>query len=225
MEGTEWRKLASAQIAFIVTRMARWFPILLFLALPAFAQADGARGAVVFFGDSLTAGFGLDPAEAYPALLRERIEAAGPYRVVNAGVSGDTTTGGLRRVEWVVRQPVAVFVLALGANDGLRGQPVERMEENLDAILRAVRARHPDARLVVAGMQLPRNLGEGYYASFAAVFPRVAERHGAALVPFLLDGVAAVPELNQGDQIHPNAEGQRRVADNVWAVLGPLLER
>ena len=174
---------------------------------------------VVFFGDSLTAGYGLaDPdADAYPALVGARLDAAGiPATVVNAGSSGETTAGGLRRVDWILdRTPPDVFVLALGGNDGLRGTDVDAMEANLDGILEKVREAAPEARLVVAGIEALPNYGAGYTERFRAVFPAVAARHDAALVPFLLDGVAGVAALNQPDGVHPTAEGQRRLAATV----------
>ena len=180
---------------------------------------------VVFFGDSLTAGYGLaSPDLAYPALVGARLEAAGvPARVVNAGVSGETSAGGLSRVAWALRQtPPDVFVLALGANDGLRGIDPAVTRDNLGAILDAVEAAAPDARLVVAGMEALPNYGEDYGSRFRAVFPAVAEAHGAALVPFLLDGVAGVAALNQPDGVHPTAEGQRVLAETVAEVLVPV---
>jgi len=144
---------------------------------------------------------------------------------VNAGVSGETSAGGLRRVDWVLNQPVAVLVLALGANDALRGQDLDRTRENLQAILDKTRARHPDAALVIAGMQAPPNLGSAYTDAFRRLFVELAEANGAALIPFLLEGVAAVPSLNQADGIHPTAEGQRILAENVWRVLEPIVRR
>ncbi len=194
------------------------------------AEADTAtasRGTVIFFGDSLTAGYGLDdPALAYPGLVAKRIVAAGlPYTIVNAGVSGETTAGGVRRVDWVMRPPVAVFVLALGGNDGLRGIPVEETEKNLQAIIDEVRARSPDTRILLAGMQAPPNLGPEFTDAFRRVFPRVAAANHLPLLPFLLEGVAGDPELNQVDGIHPTPAGQRIVADNIWQVLEPILRK
>lgn len=184
------------------------------------------EGIVLFFGDSVTAGYGLDPALAFPALLQERISARGwAYRVVNAGVSGETTSGGLRRIDWLLQQEVAVLVLELGANDALRGTDLALTAENLQAIIDRARARYPEVEIVVAGMQVPPNLGADYAEAFAAVFPELAAANNTHLVPFLLDGVGGVPELNLADGIHPNAQGHRRVADNVWAVLGPILEQ
>jgi acyl-CoA thioesterase-1 len=186
--------------------------------------ALSALPAVLFLGTSLTAGYGLDESEAYPALIQLKIDSAGlPYRVVNAGVSGETSAGGLRRIDWLLRQPVAVLVLELGANDGLRGQDVAAMRANLQTIIDRTRAMHPEARVVIAGMESPPNMGRSYTGEFRAVFPELARANGATLIPFLLDGVAAVPELNQADGIHPTAEGQRRVAEIVWRYLEPVL--
>ena len=181
---------------------------------------------LVFFGDSLTAGYGLaDPAaEAYPALIQARIRDAGlPWRVVNAGLSGETTAGGLRRIDWTLRTPPDLFVLALGANDGLRGISPALMRSNLEEIIGRVRRRQPAARIVLAGMQMPPELGPEHAAAFARVFPEIAEKTGVTLVPFLLDGVGGVAELNQGDRIHPNPAGHAVIAETVWKILQPLL--
>ena len=191
-----------------------------------FPEAATDTVVVLFFGDSLTAGYGLaDPdADAYPALVGAQIAEAGvPVRAVNAGVSGETSAGGRGRIAWALRQSRPdVFVLALGANDGLRGVDPASTQENLGAILEAVREAAPDARLVVAGMEALPNMGADYTGRFRAVFPAVAEAHGAALVPFLLDGVAGVPALNQPDGVHPTAEGQRVVAETVAETVVPL---
>lgn len=193
------------------------------VAVPA---AVAAEQTIIFFGDSITAGYGLEnPDEAFPGLIEARIEAAGlPYRVVNAGLSGETTAGGLRRVDWILRQPCDVFVLGLGGNDGLRGIDPAEIERNLVAILAKVRTKNPDAALVVAGMQIFPSMGEDYRAAYRAAFPAAAGAAGAEVIPFLLDGVGGVPELNLGDGIHPTAEGHRIVAENVWRVLRPVLE-
>jgi acyl-CoA thioesterase-1 len=193
----------------------------LLAALP-FAAAE--TRSVVFFGDSLTAGYGLDPDEAYPALIQQKIDAAGlPWRAVNAGLSGETTAGGLRRLDWILRQRVDIFVVELGGNDGLRGIPADTTESNLQAIIARVRGRYPDAKIVLAGMQLPANLGPEYTRRFAALFPALAEKSHVLLIPFLLEGVGGVAALNQPDGIHPTAAGQKIVAENVWRVLRPLL--
>jgi acyl-CoA thioesterase-1 len=197
------------------------------LACAATAQAPGGRPHILlFFGDSLTAGYGLeDPgSDAYPAVIQTRIAAAGlPWRVVNAGLSGETTSGGLRRVDWVLRQPADVFVLELGANDGLRGVAPPVIRANLEAIIERVRTLRPTAVVVLAGMRMPTNMGDDYSRAFAAVFPEVACREKVALIPFLLEGVGGRPDLNQGDGMHPTAAGDLVVADNVWRVLRPLL--
>jgi len=193
--------------------------------LPAAAPATGAR-TVVFLGDSLTAGYGLaDPtSEAFPALIAERIRAAGiPWKVVNAGISGDTTAGGLRRIDWTLRAPVDVLVVALGANDGLRGVDPAVTAANLRGIIERARARHPAIRILLAGMQLPPELGAAHTAAFARVFPDIAATTGSALVPFLLAGVGGDPALNLGDRIHPNAAGHAVMATTVWTHLEPLL--
>lgn len=184
-------------------------------------------GRVVILGDSITAGYGLDdPAQqAYPALLQREIDAARlPFTVVNAGVSGDTTAGGLRRVDWALGPGAAVLVVALGANDGLRGVPPRQTAENLAAIIRRARAKVPGIMVIVAGMQMPESMGHEFAEQFKAVFPRVAMENNAALIPYLLEGVGGVAALNQPDRIHPTAEGQKRVAANVWAVLQQVLE-
>ncbi|HEY0793372.1 MAG TPA: arylesterase [Chthoniobacterales bacterium] len=180
---------------------------------------------MVVLGDSITAGYGLDPEQAYPALLQQKIDAARlPFTVVNAGVSGDTTADGLRRVDWVLSAGADVLIVALGGNDGLRGISPKRTEENLVKIIQRARAKIPGLPVIVAGMQMPGNLGRDFVEQFRALFPRVAAENNAALVPFLLDGVGGVPELNQPDRIHPTAEGQKRVAINIWSVLQKILE-
>lgn len=179
---------------------------------------------MVFLGDSLTAGFGLDPEEAYPAAIAKRMRETGiDLEVVNAGLSGDTTAAGLRRTAWVLRRPVAVFVLALGGNDGLRGIPPAETERNLQAIIDAVRQAQPKAQIVLTGMQSPPNMGPDFTEAFRALFPRLAEKNGLPFVPFLLEGVAGIPEMNQPDGIHPTAEGQRHIAGVLWPVLEPVL--
>ena len=175
-------------------------------------------------GTSLTAGFGLDPDDAWPALLQAKVDAAGlPHRVVNAGVSGETSAGALRRMDWLLRQPVAVLVLETGANDMLRGQDADATRANVDAILARARRQEPPPRLVVLGMRAAPNLGSPYGAKFAAIYPDLARKHDAALVPFVLEGVAGIPRLNQPDGVHPTAEGEKIVAETVWKTLEPML--
>ena len=179
---------------------------------------------ILFFGDSLTAALGLDPAEGYPAEIQEMIDSLGlNYEVVNAGLSGETTAAGRNRISWVLNQDVDVFVLALGANDGLRGVPVEETRKNLQAIMNTVREKNPDVEIILAGMQIPPNLGPEYTTDFRQLFPELAEKNNIHLIPFLLEGVAGDPALNQQDGIHPTAEGYDIVADNVWDVLKPVI--
>jgi len=199
-----------------------WFAL---TPLAAVEEEDTNRARILFFGDSLTAGYGLDPGQAYPALIQEKIDAAGlPAEVRVGAVSGDTSAGGLRRIDWMLRRPVDLFILALGANDGLRGVSISDTEKNLQGIIDRVRARYPEARIVIAGMRLPPSMGAEYTEAFAALFPRLAAANEAALIPFLLEGVGGVKELNLPDRIHPNAKGHEKLTENVWAILEPLLE-
>lgn len=193
--------------------------------VPSAAADTAGRGLVLVVGTSLTAGYGLpDPELAYPALLQARIDAAGlPYRVVNAGVSGETSAGARRRLDWLLRQKVDVLVVETGANDALRGQDPEATRANIDAILTRAAAQTPPPRLVVLGMRAPPNFGAVYGRRFDAIYPDLARKHGAVLVPFVLEGVAGLPALNQADGVHPTEEGQRKMTDLVWAALAPLL--
>jgi acyl-CoA thioesterase-1 len=177
---------------------------------------------IVAFGDSLTAGLGVSREQTYPALLQQRLDAAGyDYRVINAGVSGDTTAGGLRRVPWILKNLPALVILELGANDGLRGLSLEQTKANLEAIIRQLREAR--VTVVLAGMKLPPNYGEDYTRGFEALYTDLARRYNLALIPFFLDGVAADPALNQSDGIHPTGEGYRRVVDTVFKAIEPLL--
>lgn len=180
---------------------------------------------ILFFGDSLTAGYGLDdPSEAFPSVIQTKIDSAKlPYTVVNAGVSGETTAGGKSRIDWVLKQKVNIFILELGANDGLRGLPVQEAAANLQTIIDRVKAKYPQAKLVLAGMQIPPSMGLDYANKFKAIFPAIAAKNHMTLVPFLLQGVGGVPALTQKDGLHPTAAGARIVAANVWKVLQPLL--
>lgn len=188
------------------------------------APAPDARPRVVCLGDSLTAGLGLSPEEAYPALLQQRVTAAGyPHEVVNAGVSGDTSAGGLRRLDWSVDEDTRVLVVALGANDGLRGLPVPELQRNLGDIVR--RAQGEGVSVLLAGMEAPPNFGQAYVREFRQAYADLARSTGVSFLPFLLDGVAGVAHLNQADGIHPTAEGQRVIADLLWRELEPLLEK
>lgn len=186
--------------------------------------AEAGPGAVVFFGDSLTSGVGVDRSQAYPALIQARIAAAAwPYRVVNAGLSGDTTSAALRRIKWSLKGNVAVLVIALGGNDGLRGIPVATTRSNLERIIDEARALHPRADIVLAGMRMPPNYGPAYTEAFAEIFPAVAREKNVALIPFLLDTVGGDPKYNLPDRIHPTVEGHRVVAATVWKTLEPIL--
>ena len=183
-----------------------------------------ARKTVVVLGDSLAAGYGVDPSEAYPALLQEKIDSAGwNFEVVNAGVSGDTSADGLNRINWLLKRKIDVLILELGGNDGLRGVPASATETNLQTIINRVKQKYPRAQIVIAGMRMPPNMGEVYTTAFRKIFPALAERNQAALVPFLLEGVGGDPKLNQPDHIHPTPEGHRIVAENVWKILKPVL--
>jgi acyl-CoA thioesterase I len=187
-------------------------------------QVSADRRTLVFVGTSLTAGLGLDPEDAYPALIQKKADSAGiAIEVVNAGVSGETSAGALRRIEWLMRGPADIVVIETGANDGLRGLNVDSTRANIRAILERVRAAKPDARVALVQMEAPPNLGDRYTSSFRGMFPEVARETGATLIPFLLDGVAGVDELNQQDGIHPNEKGERIVADNIWRGIQPLL--
>lgn len=187
------------------------------------APVADTRPRVVFLGDSLTAGLGLDQRDAYPTLIQQKVDAAGlKYQVVNAGVSGDTSAGGLSRLDWALEGDVKVMVVALGGNDGLRGLPSDELHRNLAMIIE--RAQAKQIQVILAGMEAPPNFGQAYIVSFHQVYPDLAKKYGVPLIPFLLQGVAGVEGLNQRDGIHPTAEGARTVADNVWTVLRPTLK-
>lgn len=180
---------------------------------------------IIFFGNSLTAGYGLEqPSGAFPALIQNRIDSLNyPYKVINAGLSGETTAGGKSRIDWILKQPVSIFVLELGGNDGLRGIPISETRQNLQEIIDRVKAKNPDVKIVLAGMQVPPNMGKKYAVEFQAVYRELAEKNNTALIPFILEGVGGVQELNQPDGIHPTAAGHKILADNVWAVLKDVL--
>jgi acyl-CoA thioesterase-1 len=211
--------------------------LLVFIALLAFSFGQSAQAAkrdpsgvitIVALGDSLTAGYGLSRKQAWPALIGEKMREAGyEFEVVNAGSSGDTTTGGLRRLPALLRahKKIDIFVLELGINDAFRGVPIEQIRSNLQAIIDQVRARQPSASIVIAGMQLPNVASDDYVGAFGGIFRAVSEKNRATLIPYFLEGVAGDPELNQWDRVHPNAAGQRVLAENVWRVLKPLLQK
>lgn len=193
---------------------------------PAPPAGAASQRTIVFLGTSLTAGLGLDPDSAYPALIQRKLDSAGlDYRVVNAGVSGESSAGALRRIDWILRQPPAVLVIETGANDGLRGQDPDSIQANIVAMIARVREQSPATTILLARMEAMPTLGASYVTRFRGIFPEVARSEGVTLLPFILDGVAAVDSLNQQDGIHPNEAGARRVAGNIWAALRPELER
>jgi acyl-CoA thioesterase I len=186
--------------------------------------ATAKRKNIVFFGNSITAGYGLDLTEAFPARIQDKLDSMGlPYTVVNAGVSGETSSGGNSRIDWILKQPVDIFVLELGGNDGLRGIPVSETKKNLQSIIDKVKAKNPQVKIVIAGMQIPPNMGKRYTSEFKTMYPNLAKKNNTALVPFILEGVGGVANLNLDDGIHPTPEGHRILAQNVWSVLQPML--
>lgn len=179
---------------------------------------------IIFYGDSITAGYGLSKEQAFPALIENKLKATNHnYKVINAGLSGETTAGGLNRIDWILKQPVDIFVLELGANDGLRGLPLDQTRKNLQGIIDKVKAKNPDVEIIIAGMMVPPNLGKAYTDEFKSIFPELARKNKAKLIPFLLEGVAGHSNLNLPDGIHPNPEGHEIVAQNVLDVLKNML--
>jgi acyl-CoA thioesterase-1 len=220
--------LRQMRIPVLVTSIAALFAF----AVPAIQSAKAPRRdasgvrTILFFGDSLTDGYGLSRSQAYPAVIAEKLRTSGQrYEVINAGVSGDTTSGGLRRIARYLDQKIDVFVLELGINDAFRGVPVPQMRENLQSIIDRVRKANPNVAIVIAGMQLPLYGADEYVQTFGAMYTELAEKNNAALVPYLLLGVGGNPSLNLGDRVHPNAAGQRILAENVWRVLEPVLQK
>ena len=181
---------------------------------------------ILFFGDSLTAGYGLeDENDAFPALIQARLDSLElDYKVINSGLSGETTAGGKSRINWVLNQKVDIFILELGANDGLRGVPLSETRENLQAIIDAVLQKSEDTKIILAGMQLPPNMGFDYINGFKTIFPELAKKNNLDLIPFLLKNVGGIPELNQADGIHPTTAGQKILANNVWAILEKVIK-
>jgi acyl-CoA thioesterase I len=187
-------------------------------------QNPNQQKSILFFGDSLTAGYGLSTQEAFPALIEKELnKKSAAVRVTNAGLSGETSAGGLARIDWVLRQPVDVFVLELGANDGLRGLPLDQTRKNLQGIIDKVKAKYPKVKIVLAGMMVPPNMGKAYSTEFKIIYPDLAKKNNATLIPFLLDGVGGIEKLNQADGIHPNVEGHKIIAKNMSVVLGKLI--
>jgi len=187
-------------------------------------NANDTAKRIVILGDSITAGYGLDPAEAYPALLQGKITAAHlPFTVANAGVSGDTTAGGLRRIDWAMGKGADVLIIALGGNDGLRGISPEETKKNLLGIIEKARAKNPAIKILLAGMQMPDTMGLDYTTRFKAVFPEAANESKSTLIPYLLEGIGGNEKLNQPDGIHPTPQGQQKVAEIVWKILAPVI--
>ena len=210
------------------TQLARaqsvWRMALGCISLLALSGAAPAPRIVMFLGDSVTAGYGLEPSQAFPALIQDRINAQRwNFKVVNGGQSGDTSAGGLSRLDWLLRSRIDVLVLELGANDGLRGVPVEVTRKNLQAIIRRTKERYPGVKVIVAGMKIPPNMGRDYAREFESMFPSLAKESDAALIPFILEGVGGLRDLNLPDGIHPTPKGHEIVAANVWKVLEPVL--
>ncbi|MCB0521227.1 MAG: arylesterase [Lewinellaceae bacterium] len=181
---------------------------------------------IVFFGNSLTAAYGLDPSDGYVALIQQRLDSLGlPYKAINAGLSGETTAGGRERIAWVLQKPLDIFVLELGGNDALRGIEPSASFENLDTIIQIVKTTYPGAKIILAGMEAPPNMGPEYTAQFHRMYPALAKKHNISLIPFFLENVGGIPELNQNDRIHPNKEGQKYLVENVWRVLKGVLQK
>jgi acyl-CoA thioesterase I len=197
---------------------------LLFIVIALLIQGSNPSKTILFFGDSLTAGYGLSAEEAFPALVEKKLNKNGKSaKVVNAGLSGETSAGGVSRIDWILKQPVDIFILELGANDGLRGLPLEQTAINLQTIIDKVKAKNPKVKVVIAGMMVPPNLGTDYTTKFQKVFPELAKKNNATLIPFLLQDVAGNEKLNLSDGIHPNPQGHKIVADNVLKAITPLI--
>jgi len=198
----------------------------LVIALAGNAQNQSDSLNLMFFGNSITAGLGVQESEAFPSVIQQKIDSLGwKINVINAGLSGETSAGGLRRVDWMLRSPVDIFVLELGGNDGLRGIDLNSTKENLQKIIEKVFSEYPDARIVLAGMEVPPNLGPDYTRQFREMYTELAEKNDIALIPFLLEGVGRNPALMQNDGIHPNAKGHRKVAEVAWETVRPILEK
>lgn len=199
---------------------------LLFAALPLTVNAQEQPQRILFFGDSITAGYGIEQEQAFPAIIQQKIDSLNwNFKVINGGLSGETSAGGLRRIDWMLQQPVDVFVLELGGNDGLRGIDPEVTQKNLQKIIDKVENQYPDAAIILAGMQVPPNLGERYTQQFKKIYPTLARKNDLALIPFLLKGVGGNPAFNQSDGIHPTKKGHEVLAETIWEVLKPILQQ
>lgn len=198
--------------------------LLLFLLISIATQAQDKK-TILIFGDSITAGYGVDPSQAFPALIQNRIDSLGmSHEVINGGLSGETSAGGLRRINWVLQREVDIMILELGGNDGLRGIDLSSTKDNLQQIVDKAKAKYPHMVIIIAGMQVPPNLGVEYTKEFRELFPSLAEKNNLPLIPFILEKVGGIRELNQPDQIHPNVEGHKLVAETVWETLEPMLK-
>ncbi len=195
-----------------------------FIVCVLFFQAVPSPTVILFYGDSLTAGYGLSPEEAFPALVEKKLnKSEKKVKVVNAGLSGETSAGGLSRIDWILRQRIDIFVLELGANDGLRGLPVHQTRKNLQGIIDKVKSKYPTCKIVLAGMMVPPNMGKEYTEDFRSVYPSLASKNKATLIPFILDGVGGIEKLNQADGIHPNVEGHQIISSRIVGVFEKLL--
>src|SRR5712692_6978477 len=205
------------------SKILQWL-LCVFLSVLGLAAAAPTPKIVLFLGNSITAGYGLDPAQAFPSRIQEKIDAKGwNFKVVNAGQSGDTSAGGLSRLDWLLRNRIDVLVLELGANDGLRGVPAEVTKKSLQTIIDRTKEKYPKAKIIIAGMKVPPNMGRDYGRRFESIFPDLAKRNNASLIPFILEGIGGVRELNLPDGMHPTAKGHEIAAINVWKVLEPVL--
>lgn len=205
-------------------RILTTFVILFWLPLILYSQNESNR--ILFYGDSITAGYGIEQENAFPALIQQRIDSLGwDFETVNGGLSGETSAGGLRRIDWMLRQPISVFVLELGGNDGLRGIDLDATRKNLQKIIDKVQAKHPDARIIITGMQVPPNLGPEYTQKFRNMYPELAEKNSVELIPNFLNDLGGDSELMQSDGIHPTAKGHKILAKKVWDTLKPILKK
>ncbi len=201
----------------------RYFLLFWFLMIVTSVTAQNKK-TILIFGDSITAGYGIDPQQAFPALIQERIDSLGmAYNVINGGLSGETSAGGLRRIDWVLQRPVDIMILELGGNDGLRGIDLTSTKQNLQQIIDKALKKNPDMEIILAGMQVPPNLGTDYTKEFANIYPDLAKENNLPLIPFILEKVGGRPELNLPDGIHPTAEGHKLVAETVWETLYPII--
>lgn len=208
----------------ILYRLTAALTFFLLLTTSARSQ-DETPQRILFFGDSITAGYGVGPDQAFPTLIQQKIDSLGwEFKVINGGLSGETSAGGLRRIDWMLRQQPDLFILELGGNDALRGIDLSSTRQNLQGIIDKVKKKYPETRIAVAGMQVPPNLGTDYTRRFRSLYPQLAEQNDAIYLPFILEGVGGNEELMQGDSIHPNARGHQVVAKNIWKEIQPILK-